>query len=310
MGAALGPSHLLSLDKSLTQNLVDGRLNKGRGNGFSMPITVAVIGNKGSVGANVGSVATLQSPGDRLAGCSSWHLRFAVYSSGGNLSRRSSCWRWDGTCAFPCRTATSKSCSPSGVCTPTTSRCGDGFKRYAPELQRCLRRHLKPTNDSWRMDETYVRVKGKWRYLYRAVDSTGATLDFLLSAKQDAVAAKRFLVKALGGANHPAPRVINTDEHAAYPPAVAQLKAEGDLTEDCRHRPVQYLNNVLEQDHRPIKRRGNARQHFRSFCGARRTLAGYEAIHMIRKGQASGSPSAPGIGLLHRFILGLFAATS
>src|ERR1700724_3223897 len=68
-------------------------------------------------------------------------------------------------------------------------------QRYAPELQRCLRRHLKPTNDSWRMDETYVRVKGKWRYLYRAVDSSGATLDFLLSAKQDAAAAKRFLAK-------------------------------------------------------------------------------------------------------------------
>ena len=128
-------------------------------------------------------------------------------------------------------------------------------QRYAPELQRCLRRHLKPTNDSWRMDETYVRVKGKWRYLYRAVDSSGATLDFLLSAKQDAVAAKRFLVKALGGANHPAPRVINTDGHAAYPPAVAQLKAEGNLAEDCRHRPVPYLNNVLERDHRAIKRR-------------------------------------------------------
>ena len=119
-----------------------------------------------------------------------------------------------------------------------------------------------------------------------------------------------FRAKALGGANHPAPRVINTDGHAAYPPAVAQLKAEGTLAEDCRHRPVPYLNNVLEQDHRAIKRRVNASQHFRSFCAARRTLAGYEAIHMIRKGQASGSASAPGIGLLHRFILGLFAATS
>src|SRR5260370_32280402 len=79
-------------------------------------------------------------------------------------------------------------------------------QRYAPELQRCLRRHLKPTNDSWRVDETYIRVKGKWRYLYRAVDSTGATLDFLLSAKQAAAAAKRFLAKALGRANNPAPR--------------------------------------------------------------------------------------------------------
>src|SRR5271167_2885290 len=169
-----------------------------------------------------------------------------------------------------------------------------------------LRPRLKPTNDSWRVDETYIRVKGEWRYLYRAVDSTGATLDFLLSAKQDAAAAKRFLAKALGGANHPAPRVINTDGHAAYPPAIAQLKAEGALAEDCRHRPVPYLNNVLEQDHRAIKRRVNASQHFRSFWGAWRTIAGYEAIHMIRKGQACWSAVGAKAGLLHRFIVGMF----
>ena len=83
-------------------------------------------------GELVRSVATLQSPRDRPTGCSSWHLRFAVYSSGGNLSRRSFCWRWDGTCAFPSLTATSRSCSPSGVCTPTTSRCGDGFSGMRP----------------------------------------------------------------------------------------------------------------------------------------------------------------------------------
>src|ERR1700756_3349891 len=97
---------------------------------------------------------------------------------------------------------------------------------YAPEMERRLRSKLKSTNGSWRVDETYVRVKGKWRYLYRAVDSSGATVDFLLSAKQDAAAARRFLSKALGGANHPEPRVINTDEHAAYPPAIVRLKAE------------------------------------------------------------------------------------
>jgi len=102
-------------------------------------------------------------------------------------------------------------------------------QRYAPELERRLRKGLKPTNDSWRVDETYVRVKGKWVYLYRAVDSTGATIDFLLSAKRDAAAAERFLAKALGGANHPHPRVINTDKDAAYPPAIVQLKAEGAL---------------------------------------------------------------------------------
>jgi transposase, IS6 family len=116
------------------------------------------------------------------------------------------------------------------------------------------------TAGAWTL--TYVRVKGKWCYLYRAVDSSGATIDFLLTAKQDAAAAKRFLEKALGGANHPAPRVINTDGHAAYPPAVVQLKAEGALAEDCLHRPVPYLNNVLEQDHRAIKRRVNASQAF------------------------------------------------
>ena len=115
-------------------------------------------------------------------------------------------------------------------------------------------------------------------YLYRAVDSTGATVDFLLSAKRDAAAAQRFLAKALGGENHPAPRVINTDEHAGYPSAIARLKAEEALKENCRHRPVQYLNNVLEQDHRAIKRRIHASQHFRSFWRAWRTIAGYEAI--------------------------------
>jgi IS6 family transposase len=84
-----------------------------------------------------------------------------------------------------------------------------------------LRWHLKPTNDSWRVDETYVRVKGKWVYLYRAVDSSGATIDFLLSAKRDAATAQRFLTKALSGENRPEPRVINSDKHAAYSPAIA-----------------------------------------------------------------------------------------
>jgi transposase, IS6 family len=183
-------------------------------------------------------------------------------------------------------------------------------QRYAPEVNRRLRSRLNSTNDSWRVDETYIRVKGKWVYLYRAVDSSGATIDFLLSAKRDAAAAERFLTKALGGENHPAPRVINTDKDAAYPPAIVQLKSEAALEENCCHRPVQYLNNVLEQDHRAIKRRVRASQHFRSFGGAWRTIAGYEAIHMIRKRQAC--ECAPGgiTILLHRFILGLFAATN
>jgi IS6 family transposase len=95
-------------------------------------------------------------------------------------------------------------------------------QRYAPELDRRLRKRLKATNDAWRVDETYVRVKGKWVYLYRAVDSTGATIDFLLSAKRDAAAAERFLTKALG-----APRPSTPTRHAAYPPAIVELKADG-----------------------------------------------------------------------------------
>jgi IS6 family transposase len=109
---------------------------------------------------------------------------------------------------------------------------------YAPEMERRLRSRLKPTNDSWRVDETYVRVKGKWVYLYRAVDSTGATIDLPLSAKRDAAAAESFQSRALGRATI---RVINTDKHAAYPPTIVQLKDEGALEENCQHRAVQYL---------------------------------------------------------------------
>jgi IS6 family transposase len=124
-----------------------------------------------------------------------------------------------------------------------------------------------------------------------------------LSATRQRLSA--FSAKPWAEKTHPAPRLINTDEHAGYPPAIVRLKSVGTLEENCRHRPVQYLNNVLEQDHRAIKRRVRASQHFRSFWGACRTIAGYEAIHMIRKGQACGS-----VGLLHQFILGLFAASN
>ena len=159
-------------------------------------------------------------------------------------------------------------------------------QRYGPELEQRLRRHLKPTNKSWRVDETYIRVQGSWCYLYRAIDSTGATIDFLLSALRDAAAAKRLFRKALSDPSHPQPRVINTDKARLYGSAIAAVKEEGTLHWHCRHRPVQYLNNILEQDHRAIKRRVKAKQSFREFRAAGRTIAGYEAIHMIRKGQA------------------------
>ena len=158
-------------------------------------------------------------------------------------------------------------------------------QRYGPELEQRLRGHLKPTNRSWRVDETYIRVQGRWCYLYRAIDSSGATIDFLLSAVRDAAAAQRLFRQALSEPAHPQPRIINTDKAALYGAAIPAVKAAGILVRRCRHRPVQYLNNILEQDHRAIKRRVKAKQGFRAFDAAHRTLAGYEAIHMLRKGQ-------------------------
>ena len=158
-------------------------------------------------------------------------------------------------------------------------------QRYGPELEQRLRRHLRPTNRSWRVDETYVRVQGRWCYLYRAIDSAGATIDFLLSALRDAEAAKRLFRQALSHPSHRQPRVINTDLAPIYSSAIPDLKKEGTLRRRCRHRPVQYLNNILEQDHRAIKRRVKAKQGFRAFHAARHIIQGYEAMHMIRKGQ-------------------------
>ena len=157
--------------------------------------------------------------------------------------------------------------------------------QYGPELDKRCRPHLRPTNDSWRVDETYVKVKSQWKYLYRAVDSNGQTLDFTLSAKRDAKAAKRFLKKALKARHTQMPRVINVDKNAAYPPAVEGLKQTEQLSEATTIRQNKYLNNPVEQDHRNIKRLVNPGLGFGSFNSARRTLKGYEAMAMIRKGQ-------------------------
>jgi len=132
------------------------------------------------------------------------------------------------------------------------------------------------------------REKGEWKYLDRAVDSEGNTLDFMLSAKRDARAAERFFRKALNSAHNQSPRVINVDNNAAYPPAIDESKADQTLTETSELRPVKYLNNIVGQDHQAIKRLVNPGMGFGSFNTARRTLRGYEAMNMIRKGQIHG----------------------
>ena len=182
-------------------------------------------------------------------------------------------------------------------------------QEYGPELNKRSRRHLKKSNDSWRVDETYVKVKGRWMFLYRAVDSDGQTLDFLLNETRSSRAAKRFFKKMLGSPHVSSPRVINVDQNAAYPKAIRDLKEEGLLPKDCQLRPVKYLNNIVEQDHRFIKRRVKPGLWFHSYPTAWRTLQGYEMMHMIRKGQIQGVDKR-NIQSQNQFIAGMFGLTA
>lgn len=159
------------------------------------------------------------------------------------------------------------------------------IQAYAPELEERIRPHLRISNGSWRVDETYIRVKGRWTYLYRSVDSRGQTIDFLLSAKRDADAAKRFFRKALGQPHTVNPRSITVDRNPAYPCAVGEMKTDGELWRFARLRQAKFLNNIVEQDHRRVKRLVRPGLGFGSFWTARRTLAGYEVMAMVRKGQ-------------------------
>ena len=128
-------------------------------------------------------------------------------------------------------------------------------QRFAPEMEKRLRwQWRRPQSRSWRVDETYIKVRGKWAYLYRAVDKLGNTIDFYLSATRNTKAAKRFLGKALRGLKEwEQPEVLNTDKAPAYAAAIAELKAEGKCPKDTRHRQVKYLNNVIEADHGKLK---------------------------------------------------------
>jgi transposase, IS6 family len=203
---------------------------------------------------------------------------------------------------------------------------------YAPEIDKRSRPHLKACNDSWKVDETYIKIKGTWTYLYRAVDSEGNTLEFLLSPTRDAEAAKRFFVKALRSAAgstpqvHPVeeqvaeptaaanpatsvPRVINVDKNAAYPKAIAELKAAGILPEAVELRQIKYLNNIVEQDHRFIKRRVKPGMGFFSLETAWRTLQGYEVMHMVRKGQMRGVEKGDILGQV-AFIASIFGVAA
>ncbi|WP_257145444.1 IS6 family transposase [Bacillus cereus] len=157
--------------------------------------------------------------------------------------------------------------------------------QYGPELNERVRKHLKATNDSWRVDETYIKIKGERMYLYRAVDSEGNTIDFYLSRKRDAKAAKCFLKKALASCHTTKPRSITADGDKAYPVAIRELKKEKCIPHSTPLRVEKYLNNIIEQDHRFIKKRIWNMLGLKSVQTAKKMIAGIEAMHMVKKGQ-------------------------
>ena len=148
--------------------------------------------------------------------------------------------------------------------------------QYSPQLDKRIRKHLNKTNDSYRVDETYIKIKGEWKYLYRAVYSNGDTIDFLLPAKRDKKEAKRFFKKALRATHSSIPRAITIDKSGANLSAVKSLVADDNsgFNPDTEIRQNKYLNNIIEQDHRAIKRIINPMMGFHSFHTANRTLKG------------------------------------
>jgi transposase-like protein len=171
--------------------------------------------------------------------------------------------------------------------------------RYVPEFEKRWKRYALPVGNSWRVDETYIKVRGQWVYLYRAVDKEGRTVDFLLSRRRDVAAAKRLFSRA--AKQHGAPRVITLDGYAASHRAVDKLKTSGILPRRVQVRSCKYLNNVVEQDHRRIKQRIRPMLGFKRFETAAVTIRGIELAEKIKKQQFNLKPltgqgtTAPGI---------------
>ncbi len=157
--------------------------------------------------------------------------------------------------------------------------------KYGPALEQQFRRRLQPVGRSWRMDETYVKIKGEWAFLYRAVDKAGHTVDFLLRPTRDQTAAAAFLRKAIR--HHGRPEKITIDQSGSNTAAIQRynrIHRTAIVIRQCK-----YLNNLVEQDHRAVKRKVRPMLGFKSFEAAQGTLAGIEVMHAIRKGQLAPS---------------------
>ena len=156
-------------------------------------------------------------------------------------------------------------------------------EKFTPLINKRFKSRKQDVNGSWRMDETYIKVKGQWYYLYRAVDKYGLTIDFCLRAKRDAVAAKAFFRKAIK--QHGKPSKVNVDKSGANKCALDSINDNYPEGEKIEIRQNKYLNNMIEQDHRFIKRRTKPALGYKSFNGAKQTITGIEITHMIKKGQ-------------------------
>ena len=155
--------------------------------------------------------------------------------------------------------------------------------RYSLELLEKFKSKKKPVNKSWRMDETYVKVKGEWHYLYRAVDKFGNTIDFLLTKNRNKKAARKFFKKAIK--SNGIPEKITIDKSGANKAGIDSINAELPQDQQIEIRQIKYLNNIVEQDHRFIKKIVKPTKGFKSFASASATLSGIELHHMLRKGQ-------------------------
>ena len=153
--------------------------------------------------------------------------------------------------------------------------------KYSPQLEETFHHRKRPCGLGWRMDETYIRVKGEWRYLYRAVDKHGQTIDFLLTEHRDIEAAFRFLTQAIR--RNGVPETITIDGSGANEAAIKRYNEEHGTTIIIRQ--VKYLNNIVEQDHRAIKRIARPMLGFKAFDAAQDTLVGIELMHMLKKRQ-------------------------
>ena len=156
---------------------------------------------------------------------------------------------------------------------------------YGPELSKRVKPYLKVTGRSWKVDETYIKVKGVWHYLYRAIDKSGQTLDWMLSKRRNKMAAEQFFKKALRNKHIKVPYVINVDKAPAFIFAHAELQQSGNLPKVTKLRRIKYLNNSIENDHKSTKSKSRYRQWYQNFETASYAIDGIETMRMIQKGQ-------------------------